>query len=485
MTTPDPAAASAAPPAQTCDVLVIGSGAAGAAAALAAHEAGAHVIVVDKAPAARAGGNTRLSGGGWFVHDDPAAAATFLRALCADRAVDDVVVTAWARETAANTAWLRGLGAPVERSADYHPQAEYAELPGADCYLGMDTLGGMGEGLMHRFLTGALSDRGIEVRYDSQATELLRDDGAVTGALVGGEPIHARGGTVLATGGFAADPAMVADHLGIAGQVLWGSPDSTGDGHRMAAAAGADFWHMTNHMAITGIDMGRDTGMYLALWGAPNHLFVGADGRWFIDESAPPRHGHTRREGRDVLFPTHGFHLIGDAAMLRSGPLSPPRQVLPVGYEVLMRGSVWSADNRAEVDAGLIAEEPTIAALATRIGVEPEVLERTVARYNDYCAAGRDDGFGRPAARLGAIEEGPFFALPVTPLLGWTNGGPRRDEHARVCAVSGAPIPGLYAAGEASSTYSWRKDGGFHIADALAFGRIAGRIAGRHAAARA
>ncbi|MER5390795.1 hypothetical protein, partial [Saccharopolyspora sp. NPDC002686] len=42
-------------------------------------------------------------------------------------------------------------------------------------------------------------------------------------------------------------------------------------------------------------------------------------------------------------------------------------------------------------------------------------------------------------------------------------------------------IPGLYAAGAVSSTYSWCKDGGFHIADAIVFGRIAGE----HAAGRA
>ena len=43
--------------------------------------------------------------------------------------------------------------------------------------------------------------------------------------------------------------------------------------------------------------------------------------------------------------------------------------------------------------------------------------------------------------------------------------------------VSGRVIPRLYAAGNVSSTYSWCKDGGFHIADALAFGRVAGRTA--------
>ncbi|GAA5050604.1 succinate dehydrogenase/fumarate reductase flavoprotein subunit [Thermocatellispora tengchongensis] len=41
----------------------------------------------------------------------------------------------------------------------------------------------------------------------------------------------------------------------------------------------------------------------------------------------------------------------------------------------------------------------------------------------------------------------------------------------------GAVIPGLYAAGSVSSPHSRAKDGGFHIADALAFGRVAGRSA--------
>jgi len=41
----------------------------------------------------------------------------------------------------------------------------------------------------------------------------------------------------------------------------------------------------------------------------------------------------------------------------------------------------------------------------------------------------------------------------------------------------GAVIPRLYAAGCVSSTYSWNKDGGMHIADSLAFGRVAGREA--------
>lgn len=79
----------------------------------------------------------------------------------------------------------------------------------------------------------------------------------------------------------------------------------------------------------------------------------------------------------------------------------------------------------------------------------------------------------------------PFYAVSGPPLLGWSNGGPRRDGHSRVLDTAGNPIAGLYAAGAVSSTYSAAKDGGFHIADALAFGRVAGAHAATRAAADA
>lgn len=88
-----------------------------------------------------------------------------------------------------------------------------------------------------------------------------------------------------------------------------------------------------------------------------------------------------------------------------------------------------------------------------------------------------DEQFGRRADTLDAIGDGPYYAFTSAPMVAWSNGGPRRDEHCRVLDSFGATLPGLYAAGSISSTYSWCKDSGMHIADALAFGRIAGRTA--------
>ena len=98
-------------------------------------------------------------------------------------------------------------------------------------------------------------------------------------------------------------------------------------------------------------------------------------------------------------------------------------------------------------------------------------------------AAGVDDQFHRHPRTLTPIDQPPYYAFTSAPLLGWTNGGPRRNERAQVLDPFGRVIPGLYAAGTVSSTYSWCKDGGFHIADALAFGRVAGRTAAAEASA--
>ncbi|NKY51958.1 FAD-dependent oxidoreductase [Nocardia vermiculata] len=468
------------------DVVVVGSGAAGAAAALAAHQVGGDILVVDKCDEATAGGNTRVSGGGWWVNRDPERARIFLRALNGPFPVAEDVVDAWATETAEVSTWLRELGAEVAMSGDYHTEPEYHAVEGSDCYAGMDTIAGhMGNGLLHGFLRAALTDRNIETRYETAATGLIVEGSAVVGVEVAGadgpQRIGARGGVVLATGGFQADTGMVRDYLRVTDHVLWGSPAATGDGHRMAQAVGADLWHMGNMMSITGVRGDDGNGNYLALWNAHNYLWVDADGRRFIDETTSPCHGHILRGGSYELFPLQPFHLIFDEQMRTAGPLSPAPDVLPVGWNLLMNGSRWSADNSAEIDRGLIERADSIAELAETIGLDTSTLQRTVDGYNAACAQGTDEHFGRAPEQLGPLRQGPFYALRVTPLLGWTNGGPRRDGRARVLDTHGAVIPGLYAAGEISSTYSWCKDGGFHIGDALAFGRVAGRDAARRA----
>ena len=58
-----------------------------------------------------------------------------------------------------------------------------------------------------------------------------------------------------------------------------------------------------------------------------------------------------------------------------------------------------------------------------------------------------------------------------------TDGGPRRDEKARILDIDGEPIPGLFSAGEFGSVWCDKYQGAGNISECLAFGRIAARSA--------
>jgi succinate dehydrogenase/fumarate reductase flavoprotein subunit len=465
------------------DVVVVGMGAAGCTAAIAAHDAGARVLVVEKMPAGREGGNTRVSGGIWFDNRDPEGIATYLRSLSGDFPVPEDVVAVWAAETARNTAFVESLGATVARHGTYTP--EYPELPGSEAYGGYLAVDGeMGNQRLFSVLARAVHERGIEVLLDAPAQELVQDPTtrAITGvvATVRGAPLRARArrGVVLATGGFEANPEMVRDYLRMPASVPWGTPAATGDGHKMAQRVGADLWHMGNMMAITGLRApGWEAGFYIAFFHAQGFLYVGRDGTRFANELPQLGHGQARVHGRYELFPAQPMHVVFDERTRLAGPLCPGMDTYPVGWNLLVEGYRWSHDNAVEIEKGWIQRADTIAELAGRIGVAPAALAASVARYNAACASGVDDQFGRDPATLVPVSEPPFYAFTWGPMIAWSNGGPRRNGRAQVLDAFGEVIPRLYAAGNVSSTYSWCKDGGMHIADALAFGRVAGRAA--------
>jgi 3-oxosteroid 1-dehydrogenase len=108
----------------------------------------------------------------------------------------------------------------------------------------------------------------------------------------------------------------------------------------------------------------------------------------------------------------------------------------------------------------------TLEALAEQCGIDPAGLKATVERFNGFARSGVDDDFQRgendwdrawgdpanePNPSLGTVEKGPFYAVPMYAGAISTRGGLRVDAEARVMSVWGAPIPGLYAAGNCSS----------------------------------
>ena len=106
-----------------------------------------------------------------------------------------------------------------------------------------------------------------------------------------------------------------------------------------------------------------------------------------------------------------------------------------------------------------IIEAPSLSDLARRLGIDPEGLARTVARFNAYAAELRDPDFSRGESSydrygqadkgitLGPLDQPPFYGTEIAPADLGTCGGARVNAEAQVLDPFGKPIGGLYASG--------------------------------------
>lgn len=117
----------------------------------------------------------------------------------------------------------------------------------------------------------------------------------------------------------------------------------------------------------------------------------------------------------------------------------------------------------------------TVADLAMQVGLRPEQLQATVARYNLDCVAGYDPVYGRKPDHLVPLGRAPYYAIELWPSLFNTKGGPKRNAKAQVLDVFGWPIRRLYSAGELGSLWNRNYPGAGNVSEALAYGCIAGR----------
>ena len=264
------------------------------------------------------------------------------------------------------------------------------------------------------------------------------------------------------------------DYLPVKPVGFLGTPANTGDGIRMVQKIGGDLWHMTRLACMIGFKAPEFESSFWVAFLSEGFIFVDKYGRRFVNEAGIEIHEYYRElshfDAEKLEYPRVPLWAIFDEATRRRGPLSRGT----AGYNRDLYN--WSLDNQAEIDKGWILKGKTMADLASRISIEPRVLEETVSRFNKLCQAGKDEDFGRPKEDLRALEP-PFYAIQLWPTLINTQGGPRRDKEARILDPDGKPIPRLYSAGELGSIWGYLYQGACNIGEALAFGRIAGRNA--------
>ena len=537
------------------DVVVAGSGAAGMTAALTAADLGLSVVVVEKA-GTFGGSTARSGGGIWApgnavlraagVTDTPAQARAYLAHVAgADApaalreaflehgpAMLDLVLA----RTPLRLAWVPGyadyypeapgglasgrsvepvpmdsrvlgdelarlarpyLPAPVPiTQADYrwlslgprHPRAIRAGVRvAARAARGRMTghrMLSLGQALAAALRAGLLRG-GVPVWLDAPMTGLEVRDGRVAGVRVtrDGEPliVRARRGVLITTGGFERNEEMRRRYQREPADPQWttGAPGNTGDGIR----AGLDLGAATGLMddAWWGPSIALPGGPYfcLAERSLPGCILVNGAGQRFVNESAPYVDAvHAMYDQNTPENPHIPAWLVFDQRYRDRYVFAglPPGRALP---------RRWYA-------AGSVVRADDLAGLAQAAGVAADGLAKTVTRFNEFAAAGRDGEFGRgesaydryygdprvrPNPNLAPLARPPYYAARIVPGDLGTKGGLRTDEHARVLREDGTVIPGLYAAGNASASVMGHSyaGAGATIGPAMTFGYIAAR----------
>ncbi len=345
-------------------------------------------------------------------------------------------------------------------------------------------------GAMVGGLIKAAADAGVTLWHSTPALRLLSDGGAVTGIVVrrdGAErEIIARRGVVLASGGFGANPEWRARYMPLPATHLSAQPvENVGDGIVMGEGVGGERIEANEANGIWApCSAHRDRhGRIISVFphfgdrGKPGEIIVDGSGRRFINEaSSYQKFGNwMNRQGVESAW------LIADQTALRKYGIGLALPApLPFGHYIR---------------DGYLIEGRTIRALAERIGVPADQLERTVAEFNANALHGRDPEFGRggnafdlmqgdpahaPNPNLGPLTDPPFYAVELHPGDCSSILGLATSVDAEVLRGDGSPVAGLYAVGlDANSmmrgTYP---GGGSSIGPGMVFGyRAAMRLA--------
>lgn len=111
-----------------------------------------------------------------------------------------------------------------------------------------------------------------------------------------------------------------------------------------------------------------------------------------------------------------------------------------------------------------------------------DTLKATVAEFNKAVETKSDPAFGRYINNEQTpLAEGPWYAAEMSPKVHHCMGGLVTDLQCRVIdVVDGKPVPGLFAAGEATGgVHGAVRLGSCAILDCLVNGRIAGQQAAK------
>ena len=452
------------------DVVVIGAGGAGFSAAITARNAGANVVLLEKMPAV--GGNSLISGAemnvakNWVqpklgINDDSPELHAQDTFKGGDGKGDMKVINVMTHQALDAAKWCRDyLGVRFEDDNLFF-------FGGHSRKRALIPVGHTGTEFIAKFQAKA-DELGIPVITNMKAEELIKDkDGRVVGVkatMDGSEyTFNAKGGVVLATGGFGANPEMVKKYNPKIDERFktTDAPGTTGEALYMAERAGAQLVNMGYIQTYPICDPISGAIELIADARFDGAIMLNQEGKRFVEEL----------QRRDVL---------SEAILNQTGQYC----------WVLWNDNIGKISNTVKAHAneyeaftkqGIMTTCDDLKCIADFTKIPFDQLQKTVKRVSDMAGKGNDKDFNHRAGLMD-MQQGKYYVIKAVPSTHHTMGGVRINEKAEALTAEGKVIPGLWAAGEVTGvTHGTNRLGGNAYTDIIVFGRIAGEAAAKAA----
>ena len=457
-------------PERTYDVVVLGAGTAGLVTAISAADAGAKVAVLEKCD--RPDGNSIYAVGGlaaWGtkfqkskgIKDTREDFYDTMMKVSVGRA-DPALTAVYADHISADVDWLQEeMGVPFKGTM-------VSPWPLLSRCILIDGNGITGGAKLVQTLLAQALKRKVDVFYEHKAVKLeTTPAGAVCGVIAQTPKervrFNAKGGVVIATGGFSANSEYTSLYIGDwAGRLaLRGSHSVTGENITLARPLFAKFVNMSQFHAGP-IDSKTHINPQ-AILNSGYGFIVNMQGERFLDEA------HTyvekAKECAQLTQENRAWQILDSTWE--------PMTTYLKNYKRL-NAFIAQADTIEDLcrQAGL----PEKAFKATLEGFNKAVAEKTTAKLSPACTL----------ASPKPVLKAPFYAVPFEGGMTTTYGGPKINTKAEVENLEGKVIKGLYAVGNAAGGLFYKDYlGGSQLGGSTVFGRIAGREAAMRAKAAA
>ncbi len=476
------------------ELAIVAAGPAGLCASVAAAEAGVEVVVFEKANVP--GGTANMGMGPFGVESrvQERAMNNLTKEEVFRRFMDYVhwqadanLIHDYIWKSGDTINWLEDMGVRFAGAEKNFPDSEatwHIVQPDDGSRPGARAASSMNRALFQR-----AEELGVQFYFRTPVYKLLADGLEIKGLLARSEDgeeyeVSAKA-VIVATGGFGTSHEMVRQYTGYElekNMFDFMVPGIVGDGIRMAWEIGAGRGRMEMERLAGCPVPGGTLGEYPAIFAFNNYgnIMINKSGYRVCDESVM-QNGSVMGNIVDYQQDHTAFRIMSSGQMEYYKRTRVARDV-----------NVFVMDpfDNFDVEYGKMCEKfpdlcfmaDGVEALAEKLGVPADTLQKTIDRYNEQCAQHYDDDFCKARKYLIPITGNKFYACKYLPGAYGSLGGIKINHRTEVLTPDYKVIKGFYAAGtDACDIYN----GTYYFylpGNTMGFAVNTGRMAGEYAA---